>query len=109
MRNMSKKLSDYNITVYELVASMILEKYLKVELQSDLSKETVMSEQKLRMVFGTAFTWFKCTNYKEISDNPEYEYIKKSHEDYLEHLNSEAFLSSFSDEFKRFLIDMFCK
>ena len=104
---MSEK--KYNLTVYETIALQVLVLFRNKTGKGSLDHDTIFSDERLTDCILEAVEWYEKTSSEEIDDSSFYPYIKMVNEKYLEVVKSDAFLSTYTDGFRKCLIECFEK
>ena len=93
------------LTICEIIAIQVLVLYRNRTGKVDLTPDIINSDEKLTACILDAVEWYENTSFTENDDYLFNPYIKKVNEKYLEVVKSEAFLSSYSDNFRKRLMD----
>ena len=104
---MSEK--KYNLTIYETIALQVLALFRNKTGKGCLNRDAIFSDKELTGCILEAVEWYEKTSSAEIDDSSFYPYIKMVNEIYLEVVKSDAFLSSYTDGFRKCLIECFEK
>ena len=100
--------NGFYLTLYERIAIQVILLYQEKVVGVGLDDVLISSDAELRNLVATSAEWYRKTDSYEIESSPKYEYIKRENERYLDIICSDAFLSGFSEEFRRFLRMYYC-
>ncbi len=95
----------YNLTIYEIIAVQVLTLFYEMTGKRCLNRDIIWSDEKLTACILEAVEWYEKADSAENGDHLLKLYIKKVNEKYLDVVQSKAFLSSYSDDFRRCLTD----
>lgn len=94
-----------NLTIYEIIALQVLVLFRNKTGKGSMNHDTIFSDERLTSCILEAVEWYENTNSAKIDDSSFYPYIKMVNEKYLKVIKSDAFLSNYSDGFRKYLME----